>query len=373
MEWSFGNIQNNMRVAIDMSPIIYGTGVSNYRINLVRNLLKVDNQNEYVLYGGSLRRLQELKSKIEDLGSTSKTTIKTFPIPPRLADIVWNKLHVLPIETLIGQCDLVHTSDWAEPPSKINKITTIHDLVPIVLPRFTPKIVVETHRERLKWVQKESKKIIVPSISTKEDLIKLGIDENKIIVIYEAPNIPKATEAQVIESKKKYAIHEDYIIMIGTNPRKNLERSINAYHLAKYGKNLKLIIVGENKGLTISDERGVRFLGFVPSNDLSPLLTGAKLLLFPSLYEGFGVPILESFACEVPVVTSNVSSMPEAAGGAAILVDPYNENSIAEGIEEALSKPKTLIAKGLKVVANYSWQKNAEETLGVYKDVNSLL
>ncbi len=369
MVWSFGNIQNNMRIAIDMSSVIYGTGVSNYRINLVKNLLKIDTQNEYLLYGGSLRRLQELKLKIQDLGLTNKTIVKTFPIPPRLADVVWNKLHTLPIETLIGDCDLIHTSDWAEPPSKINKITTIHDLVPIVLPRFTPKIIVDTHKERLKWVQKESKKIIVPSTATKEDLIKLGIDESKIVVIYEAPNISKATEAQVIESKRKYAIREEYIIMIGTNPRKNIERAVKAYHLAKHGKNLKMLIIGENKGLKLEDERGVRFLGYVPTEDLSPLLTGAKALLFPSLYEGFGVPILESFACEVPVVTSNISSMPEAAGGAAILVDPYNENSIAEGIEEALSKPKTLIAKGLKVVANYSWQKNAEETLGVYKEM----
>ena len=356
-----------MRIAIDMSPIIYGTGVSNYRLNLVKNLLKIDSENEYVLYGGSFRRLPELRTKIEEL-SNGRAEVKTFPIPPRLANIVWNKLHVLPIEKLIGQCDLVHTSDWSEPPSKINKITTIHDLVPIVLPRFTPKIIVDTHKERLKWVQKESKKIIVPSLATKVDMIKLGFDENKIVVIYEAPNIVKATEAEVIESKKKYAIHEEYIIMIGTNPRKNIERAVKAFHLAKHGKNLKLLIAGENKGLRLEDERGVRFLGYVPSSDLSPLLTGSSALLFPSLYEGFGIPILEAYNCEIPVVTSNISSMPEAAGGASILVDPYDPNSIADGLEEALSKPKTLIAKGLKVVANYSWQKNAEETLKVYKE-----
>lgn len=359
-----------MRIAIDMSPIIYGTGVSNYRINLVKNLLKIDIQNEYVLYGGSMRRLPELKSKIEEIIKGTSATSKTYPIPPRVANIIWNKLHILPIEKIIGQADLVHTSDWAEPPSNVTKITTIHDLVPIVLPRFTPKIIVETHKERLKWVQKESKKIIVPSNSTKEDLIKLGFEENKIVVIYEAPNITKASQAQVEDSKKKYSIHEDYIIMIGTNPRKNIERAVKAYHLAKHGKNLKMLIIGENKGLKLEDERGVRFLGFVPTEDLSPLLTGAKALVFPSLYEGFGVPILESFACEVPVVTSNISSMPEASGGAAILVDPYEPNSIAEGIEEALSKPKTLITKGLKVVANYSWQKCAEETLKVYKEAS---
>ncbi len=357
-----------MKIAIDLSPIIYGTGVSNYRANLVKNLLEIDKENEYLLYGGSFRRWRELKIKSEELIVNTKAKVITYPIPPRLANIIWNKLHILPIEKLIGRCDLIHTSDWTEPPSRINKITTIHDLVPIVLPRFTPKIIVETHKERFKWVEKESKKIIVPSEATKIDLIKLGVDENRIVVIYEAPNITKATEAQVVESKRKYKIHEEYIIMIGTNPRKNIERAVKAFHLAKHGKNLKLLIVGENKGLKLEDERGVRFLGFVPTTDLSPLLTGSSVLLFPSLYEGFGVPILEGFACEAPVVTSNISSMPEAAGGAAILVDPYDPNSIADGIQEALNKPKTLIAKGLKVVANYSWQKNAEETLKVYKE-----
>jgi len=316
-----------------MSPIIYGTGVSNYRDNLVKNLLKIDSENEYLLYGGSLRRYGELKDRINSYGSTYT---KVFPIPPRLSDIIWNKIHILPIEKLIGECDLVHTSDWSEPPSKINKVTTIHDLVPLVLPKFTPKIIVDTHRERLKWVEKESKIVIAPSKSTMNDLVKLGFNENRIRVIYEAPNFSMASSDQVVEVKRKYSIHEDYIIMIGTNPRKNIERAVNAYHLAKHGKNLKLIVVGENNGLKINDDRGVRFLGHVSTSDLSPLLTGSKTLLFPSLYEGFGVPILEGYSCEVPVVTSNISSMPEAAGGAAILVDPYDINSIAEGIEEAL-------------------------------------
>ena len=159
--------------------------------------------------------------------------------------------------------------------------------------------------------------------------------------------------------------------MIGTNMRKNIERAVQAYHLAKHGKNLKMIIVGENKGPRLEDERGVRFLGYVNQEDLPALLTGSEALLFPSLYEGLGIPVLDAFNCEVPAITSNISSMPEVAGGAAILVDPYDVNSITSGIEEALSKPKTLIAKGLKRVADFSWQKCAEETLKVYKEVQN--
>lgn len=359
-----------MKIAIDMSPIIYGTGVSKYRENLVRNLLKIDNQNEYLLYGGSLRQLQNLKSKIQDIiHNSSNAKSITYPIPPRLADILWNSLHILPIEKVIGEFDVLHTSDWSEPPTNLPKVTTIHDLVPLVLPKYTPRIIVDTHRERLKWVKKESQRIIVPSQATKDDMVKLGFDQDKINVIYEAPNLKRAKDWQVERVLRKYSIREDYIISIGTNPRKNIEKSIEAYHLAKYGKNLKYLIVGESKNYENIDHKGVRFLGYVPDEDLAPLLTGSKLLLFASLYEGFGVPILESFECGVPVVTSNISSMPEAAGGAAVLVDPNDIGAIAEGIKVALSKPKTLITKGLKVVANYSWQKNAKETLEVYKEV----
>ena len=226
-----------MRYAIDLSQIIYGTGVSHYRENLVRNLLKIDTENEYVLFAGSLRRKQDI------LNFFPQT--KVFPIPPRLADIVWNKLHVLPIEKLIGQVDVVHTSDWAEPPSKMNKVTTIHDLVALKFSKITPQIVVDTHKQRLKWVSKESKLIIVPSIATKDDLIELGFDQNKIRVIYEAPNLQKASVEAVKNVQKKFGIREEYIIAIGANSRKNIKSIIDAYHLSKYGKNIKLIIAGE--------------------------------------------------------------------------------------------------------------------------------
>ena len=354
-----------MKIAIDLSQIIYGTGVSNYRENLVKNLLSIDSQNEYILFGGSFRRYNELKFKISSMGDG-----KVFPIPPRFADLIWNKLHILPVEKLIGGIDVLHTSDWAEMPSRAFKVTTIHDLIPLLFPRLTPKIIVNTHKDRLEWVKKESDRIIVPSIATKLDLIKYGFDEKKIRVIYEAPNFSKATAVQIDQVKKKYGIHEDYIIAIGTNPRKNIQQMVDAYHLSKYGKNLKMLVVGENKGLKIKDERGVRFLGHVNSDDLCALLTGSKVLVFASLYEGFGIPILEAYNCEVPVVTSNLSSMPESAGGAAVLVDPHDVNSIASGIEEALNKSKSLIASGLKQVAKFSWEKTAHETLGVYEESN---
>jgi glycosyltransferase involved in cell wall biosynthesis len=351
-----------MKVAIDLSQIIYGTGVSHYRENLVRNLLKIDTKNEYLLYAGSFRRKKDILSYFPQT--------KVFPIPSTLADIIWNKLHILPIEKLIGKFDLVHTSDWAEPPSIFPKITTIHDLIPLKFPKVTPPVIVAAHKERLKWVKKESRRIIVPSQTTKKDLVEFGFNEDLIKVIYEAPNLKKANEQEIIAIKAKYRIHDDYIIAIGTNMRKNINRIIDAYNLSKSGKNLKLLIVGEKKGIEHEDQRGVRFLGHVEDSDLGPLLTGSKALIFPSIYEGLGIPILDGFNCEVPVVTSNIGSMKEISEDASILVDPYDVNSIADGIRKALEAPKALITKGLKKVAEFSWKKTAEETLEVYKEIS---
>jgi alpha-1,3-rhamnosyl/mannosyltransferase len=158
---------------------------------------------------------------------------------------------------------------------------------------------------------------------------------------------------------------------IGTNPRKNIKRMVEAYHLSKSGKNLKFVIIGEKPGVDLVNERGVRFLGRVPDADMAALLTGSKALVYASLYEGLGIPVLDAMNCEVPVVTSKISSLPEAGGNAAILVDPHNTNSIADGIEEVLSKPKTLIAKGSKHVAKFSWEQTAAQTLAIYKTINS--
>ena len=358
-----------MKIAIDLSQILYGTGVSHYRENLVKNLLKIDKENEYLLFGGSLRRGQELKTRIERLETNNKTSAKVFPIPPTLTNLIWNKLHILPIEKIIGQVDLIHTSDWAEPPSIYPKVTTIHDLIPLKFPKVTPTVIVAAHKDRLKWVKKESKRIIVPSQTTKNDLIEFGFNENIIKVIYEAPNLKKANDEEITVAKTKYRIHDNYIIAIGTNPRKNIDRIIDAYNLAKSGKNIKLLIVGEKRSLKHEDQRGVRFLGFVPDNDLGPLLTGSKALIFSSIYEGLGIPILDGFNCEVPVITSNIGSMKEISEDASILVDPYDVNSIADGIKKALETPKTLITKGLRQVSNFSWTNTAQETLKVYKEV----
>lgn len=355
-----------MKIAIDASQIIYGTGVSVYTKKLVENLLKIDKSNEYTLFGGSLRRFDELKKY---LGSFSgKHESKVFPYPPLLADLVWNKLHILPVEKLIGKSDVFHSSDWTQPPSSAFKVTTVHDLIPLKFARYIHPKIVGVHKDRLNWVKKEVDRIIVPSTSAKEDLVEFGVDANKIRVIFESNNVTKASRESVEVIKRKYKISGDYILTIGSSFYKNSENVVKAFDLSSTGQDIKLVIIGRQTNTKISERRNIRVTGFVNDSDYAALCTGAKAFVFPSLYEGFGIAILDAFACGTPVVTSDVSSMPEVAGDAAILVDPYNIDSIAEGIGRALRGPKGLIEKGFERVKQFSWEETARQTLAVYNE-----
>jgi glycosyltransferase involved in cell wall biosynthesis len=355
-----------MRIAIDISQIVYETGVSTYVLNLVSNLLKLDKKNEYVLFAGTLRRKQDVLSVFPQA--------RVFPFPPVVADIIWNRLHTLPIERFIGKVDVLHTSDWAEAPSQAFKVTTVHDLAPLLYPNLFPRDIirniVDTHKRKLNRVASECKRIIVPSNATRADMVKLGFDESAVRVIPEAvsENFKKSGQDEIDALKKKYRISGDYVLAVGMNPRKNTKRIIESFEKARSGKDMKLVFVGNPKYMKVEEDRNIRIIGHVKEPELIELYSGAKALVYPSLYEGFGQPILEAFSCECPVVTSDLSSMAEVAGDAAVLVDPYDISSIAEGIRKALGAPKALILKGLARIKDFSWEKTAKMTLEVYNE-----
>lgn len=349
-----------MKIAIDISQIVYGTGVSVYTKKLVGNLLRLDKDNEYVLFAGTLRRKGDILKLFPGT--------KVFPIPPTLADILWNRIHALPVGKLIGNVDVFHSSDWSQPPSKAFNVTTVHDLIPIKFSGFVHPKIVEAHKRRLNWVKREVDRVIVPSTSAKEDLVDFGVGADKIRIIYEANNIERASESEVEAVKRKYKISSDYLLAIGSSFYKNIENTIKAFDLSAAGKDLKLVVIGRQSNTNINERRSVRMMGFVDDSEYAALCTGARALVFPSLYEGFGIAVLDAFACGTPVVTSNLSSMPEVAGDAAVLVDPTDINSIADGIYTALKGPKGLVEKGFTRVKEFSWEKTAKMTLDVYKE-----
>jgi len=380
-----------MKIGIDISQIVYGTGVSFYTQNLVEHLLKIDKKNEYVLFGGSLRQ----QEKLRDFGA------KVFPFPPSLADFIWNRLHILPVEKFIGSIDIFHSSDWTQPPSKAAKVTTIHDFGFLKYPETAHPKIAAVHKRRLAWIKKECDLIIAVSQSTKRDIIEiLGIPEEKIRVVYEATptDINRIEDQKVIDKvKKKFGVKGDYLLTVATlEPRKNLKRIIEAFRLFSNGSNvhrinsnrleknsgnsrMTLVIVGkagwdeEINKLAKKQSSNIIFTGYVNREvELSAFYSGAACFVYPSLYEGFGLPILEAMKCGCPVVTSNVSSMPEVAGEAGILVNPLDVKDIVRGIEMVIRDKaigERLRKKGFEQVKKFSWEKTAKETLRVYHEV----
>lgn len=310
-----------MKVGIDISAIIYGTGVSNYTQELVDHL----------------DPLVDLK------------TFKFSRYPLMAMEFLWNRLHVLNVEIFTGDIDIYHSSDWTQAPSKAKKITTVHDLTPFLYPAEVDPMIVEVHTAKMKWAVKECDAFICVSKSTASDLRRLfNVHPDKIHVISEA----MPSRHKLIPQITKYS---NYVMTIGARqPRKNIERLKKACELA----GLKLIIVGEGSDL-----------GYVTDQDYVNLLAGASAFVYPSIYEGFGLPILEAFYHQVPVACSNTSSLPEVAGEAAIYFDPLNIEQMAKAIAEAIKNKDKLVEAGVKQLAKFSWDKAAKETLDVYKSI----
>lgn len=360
-----------MKIAIDISQAIYGTGVSVYTKNLAASLIKLYPEDQFILFGGSLRRKQELLT----LARKIKGIPKIYPFPPTFMDLIWNSLHVLPVEKFIGQVDLIHTSDWTEPPSKLPKVTTVHDLIPFKFPQTTTESIRNTHKKRLAWVMRESDKIIAVSQSTKEDLISiLKIPNEKIVVIPEGVEdryCPQSIDIQEI-IKKRYHINEDYIFTLSTlEPRKNQAKLIKAFKLVKEKfPSLQLIIGGRTGWGEIPEAvEGVSMPGYIPDADLPGLYSGCLAFVLPSIYEGFGLPPLQAMACGAPVAVSNVSSLPEVVEGAGVLFDPESVESIAAGIIEAIENRGKLKPLSLAQASKFTWEKTAERTHDVYQQV----
>lgn len=359
-----------MRIAIDVTASLYqGTGVATYYNNLIPKLLEYENGVSFILYGYSLRRLAELP-----------LARKKFPFPPRLAEFIWNKLHIFPIERLIGKCDILHAWDYIQPPTQKAKIvTTIHDLTPLKFPEHQHPRTLAAYKQGLRWVKEEAAVVITDSYSTKQDVIELlKIPEEKIQVIYLAApqdfhefrrRHENTRDLSIDLVKRKYGIEGEYILSVGTQePRKNLERTIMAFKAL--GLEKSLVIAGPyGWGKKVQPVKGVKVLGFLPSFDLPPLYAGASCFVYPSLYEGFGLPVLEALAVGCPVVTSDRGSLKEVGGGAAVEVNPESVEAIAFGIKVALERGKELSEKGIIQAQKFSWEETARQTLEVYEKV----
>src|SRR3989338_9253751 len=342
------------------------TGTENYSYQLLKSLSTIDKKNQYIVY---------LRPGVEVGESWSENL--TFKV------ISWSRLWTqggLVIQTFIDDLDVLfipsHTLPIISKPG-LKTVMTVHDLGA----EYLPKMHQLKQQIYLKYITKyqltSATKLIAVSKATKEDLIKkVGIDPKRINVVYEGFNTklkPSNSDAEVSSLKPFY-------LFVGTvQPRKNLGRLIKAFAIHLRGE-VKLVIVGQ-KGWLADDiyqlpkklgiEERVKFLGHVADEELAKLYSGAEALLFPSLFEGFGLPILEAQACGCPVITSNLSSMPEVAGKGAVFVDPYSVDDIVIGLRKMEDRRlrMEMIKKGFENIKRFSWEKAARETLAVLESL----
>lgn len=333
-----------MRVGFDISQVAHIGGVSAYSRRLTEQLSKIP-KLDMVYFYSSLRIPYQGDIK----------NVKFFRLPPTIFEILFNRLRVLDIESFIGQVDIFHSSDWTQPKSRAKKVTTYHDAVPFKFPEWSHPKIVEVHKRKLKLVEEEIDMVIAVSESTKRDLLEVSkIPEEKITVIYEAPtaDFKRQSDEKIKAFKEKYKLPDKFVLAIGgVGERRNLAR------IKEAAKDYHLVVAGET-------------LPWLSMEELELLYNSAEALLYCSLYEGFGLPILDAFSCGLPVITSNVSSMPEVGGKAALYVDPFCLDDIKGKLNSVMNDKdlrQEMIKKGLLRVKQFSWEKTARETAEVYE------
>lgn len=333
-----------IKVGMDISQTAHMGGVSIYTENLAERLSNNPSLDMLFFYS-SLRK--RYKGPLKN--------VKKYRLPPTLFELLFNKIRNVGIERFIGPVDIFHSSDWIQPPSKAKKVTTFHDVVPIKYPEWSHPKIVEVHKRRLKIVEREIDFIIAVSQSTKKDLLEVSnIDPDKVLVIYEGveKEFKPYPKEEVERFRAKMNLPKDFVLAIGgIGDRRNLKR------VKDVTKGYPLIITGET-------------IPHVNHQDFPLLYCASKLLLYPSFYEGFGLPILEAMACGVPVITSNISSMPEVGGDAAIYVKPEDVEDITKKFKMVVEDKdlrKEMISKGFEQAKKFTWEKCARETAELYR------
>lgn len=373
-----------MRIGLDGKILtLRAGGTGRYAINLTRAMLAEAAARrpdlEFVVFTGprtSRAVMEEFRGACEErfLGAKSSVVRSLTLVPAAL-----RRLRV----------DVFHGMDHVGIPlvGRTGKyVVTVHDVIPLVLPEtFTlrHRLVVRTALAR---IRRAADLAIVPSRVVKDDVVRrLGLPDDRVMVTpegCEARFRPAPAEA-VDAAAARYRLPPRYVLAVGTlEPRKNLGALLHAFaRLRRRGSvdpELHLVLAGARGWLdapifrtvrSLGLEQAVRFPGFIDDDDLPAVYSGAALFVFPSLYEGFGLPLLEAMACGVPVVTSNVASMPEVAGGAALLVDPRDVDGLAAAVAQGLrDEPMRarLRAAGIARARRFSWETAARRTLDAY-------
>jgi len=373
-----------VRIGIDLSPAVYKrAGIGRYAHELALALRQSAPQNDYVAIYNRLTSDAEPPEPLNQLPSAV--------IPWR--DKSW-RARVLVAQyvrqsqdRLFPDMDIFHGTDHLLPYLKQTPtVLTVHDLTYLLTDTHTTLNSLFLKLAMPRFLA-EAKAIITPSESTKLDLLRhYHVPSDKVNVIPEGvdPRFFIRDPGAVERVRRKYHLPASYLLTVGTiEPRKNHSRLLEArLKLSKLGVDIPLVIAGKAgwRSATVVEEMSqleqqylVQYLGFVDDRDLPALYQAATTFIYPSLYEGFGLPVLEAMASGTPVVTSSTSSLPEVAGEAAILINPHEPKQMAHAIQRLLAEPELrneLQHKGILRARSFAWDKTATETINVYSRVH---
>jgi glycosyltransferase involved in cell wall biosynthesis len=372
-----------VRVGVDLLPFDNRlAGVGRYAQSLIQCLQEIDHENSYVLY---VRRPAVEHFSVS--GSNFSLAVCSLPQENRVLRILYEQT-VLPIRLMRDGIDLLFVPSVVKPlctPCKT--VSTIHDLTPFMVPEKYGRL--RTFYVKLMTVlsARMSARVITVSRASKRDIVSLlRIRSTDVSVVYLGVSgrflrrrSDTVTEGVAGESSPD----GKYVLFVGTlEPGKNVPRLIHAFELLRDNHPCKLLLVGRKGWLcddveaTVAGSRwksDIVMTGYVEEDQLVALYRNAELFIYPSLYEGFGLPVLEAMACGTPVVASNTSSLPEVVEGAGVLVDPYSIDEMAEAMVNVITKEglrTSLVEHGLKRASNFSWLKTAQRTLEVFELVH---
>ncbi len=367
-----------MRIAIDARKL-HDYGIGTYVRNLVHWLARLDDDNQYVLL-----------CRPADVAPLAALGPRFVPWPVAAGNYTVREQLSIPLALSRARVDLFHAPHYVVSPlTPVPFVVTIHDCIHLRFPEYLPgRLAYRYARTMMRSSARRSQRILTVSCASRQDIVDfLRVPASKIEVIANAIDerlTAPPTEADLTRIRDRYQLNSPFVLYTGNiKPHKNVDRLIEAFALVRRGglTDIKLLIIGDEvskypnlRRLVHSHQlhRHVRFLGFVSDDMLAVLYRLATVFVFPSLYEGFGLPPLEAMAAGVPVITSNVSSLPEVVGDAALLIDPRDPAAIAGAITRVVGDPSLradLVRRGHERVKAFSWERSVSRVREVYREV----
>jgi glycosyltransferase involved in cell wall biosynthesis len=349
-----------VRIVVDVSPLSHPrTGIGNYIRGSLAGLASaaVERGHEVLAFAPtSLRGPARIRAALAGL----PVETRLWPLPAsHTIRTAWSITGWPPVERLVGSTDALLFTDWMTPPQRTGvRATTIHDLVPLHHPEWCTARTIAMHRRKDAAAQR-CDVVFTNSAYTASDVEStLGIAPERLVVAY--PGLGAGFSAGGLRAEREGR----YVLGVGTlEPRKNLAALVAAWRLL--GEELGLVLAGgEGWGARPElDDPRIALPGYVDDAELPPLYRGADVFVYPSLYEGFGMPIIEAMACGTPVVASSHPSLDEACGNAAVRVDPGHPEALAAGIREAIARRAELVPRGLAHAGRFSWAETGHTML----------